>query len=103
MSWVKRFENPAVIAASVASLTTLSIALVTAGSAIWTAHIQSQADIDKSIRETKRQLLVSAFAEGSIAEKLNAFIEGGILSDSDCKLRKTLLHYSDDCKPPPPH
>jgi hypothetical protein len=99
MSWKKRFENPAVMAASVASLTTLCITLVTAGSAIWTAHIQSQADIDKSIRETKRALLISAFAGSPTALRLNAYIEGGILSDDDCKLRKTLLNFSADCKP----
>jgi hypothetical protein len=101
MSWKKRFENPAVMAASVASLTTLCITLVTAGSAIWTAHIQSQTEIDKSIRETKRALIITAFAQGSIFQKLNAYIEAGILSDDDCKLRKTLLNYSADCKPPP--
>jgi hypothetical protein len=109
----KRFENPAVLAASVASLTTFCIGVVTAGSAWWTAHvnsiaevertkIQAKVDDDKSQRDTRRQLIISAFEkEPSAAKRLDAYIAAGVLDDPDCKLRIALLDYSSDCKPRP--
>ena len=111
-SWKKRFENPAVLAASVASLTTFCIGAVTASSAWWTARVQSEAavekakieakaDDDKSQRETKRALVISAVASGSPELKLQTYLNAGILDDQDCKLRILILHYSPDCKPPP--
>jgi hypothetical protein len=98
-TWKRRFENPTVIAASVASLTTLCITAVTAGSALWTAHIQSSAATENSIRETRRTLLIEAFKPVSPGTKLLAFIKSGVLTDDDCKLRIAILNYSSDCKP----
>jgi hypothetical protein len=95
-----KFENPAVLAATIASLTTLCITLVTAASALLTAHIQSQADIEKSVRENKRLLVVNAFQSSTYDVKLISFIDAGVLPDDDCKLRRALLHYSADCRPP---
>jgi hypothetical protein len=99
-TWKRRFESPVVLAASVASLTTLCITLVTAGSALWTAHIQSMTDIEKSRRETKRVLLIEAFRAYPPEKQLLSYIESGVLEDNDCKLHTAILH-SPDCKPKP--
>ena len=110
-SWKHRYENPAVLAASVASLVTLVIAAITAASAWWTSHVQADAEVEKarieakrdnekSIRDTQRALIVAAFMGESSGYRLQAYIESGVLDDPDCKLRIVILHYSNDCKPP---
>lgn len=100
-TWIQKFEHPAVLAATVASVTTLCITLVTAGSALWTAHIQSVTDIDKSTRDTKRELIVSAAdvpALSTAEAKVAFYIKSGVLEDKDCKVQIAILH-STDCKP----
>ena len=97
-TWKQRFESPVVLAAAVASLTTLCITLVTAGSALWTAHIQSVTDIEKSKRDTRRILLIEAFKQYLPEKQLLSYIESGVLEDNDCKLRTAILHVPD-CKP----
>jgi hypothetical protein len=98
-SWKHRFEHPAVLAATVASVTTLCITLVTAGSALWTTHIQSTADTEKSIRDTRRLLLIESFRAKTPDDMLLAYIKSGALTDDDCKLRIAILNYTPDCKP----
>lgn len=105
MSWGKGFENPAVLAASVASLTTLCITLVTAGSAVWSAHIQTAAAKEKIALDTKRELLVEAFRAMPPGQKVLAFIQSGALNDDDCKIRTAMatLNFvsSPDCNSAP--
>jgi hypothetical protein len=112
VSWKERFENPTVIAASVASLTTLCITLVTALSAVITANINAQSavatakisaqsEIDRAASQQKLTYLANAF--GAITDpdvKLRAFIAAGVFQDDDCKILKAVLRYSPDCQPP---
>lgn len=105
-TWKKRVENPVVLAAVVASLTTLFIGLITAGLATLTAYFQSNAEIEKARlqdqsaqRQAKNSLIVSAFAGQSSADRLVAYIASGVIDNSDCKLRKVLLHYNESCRP----
>ena len=108
VSWKERFENPTVIAASVASLTTLCITLVTALSAVITANINAQSavatakisaqsEIDRAASQQKLTYLANAFDPDV---KLRAFIAAGVFQDDDCKIRKAVLRYSPDCQPP---
>jgi hypothetical protein len=109
MSWKSKFQSPTVIAASVASLTTLCITVVTAGSALLTVKIQENAAIQNAIRENRRTILIELFKMkpyetgynfDAFKYELKNVIESGILTDDDCKLRIGFLYYSSDCKPP---
>jgi hypothetical protein len=101
MSWQTRFDNPTVLAASVASLTTLLITFVTAISGLITASIQASTDRSRDAMENKRELLAQAFqGTGGMEGKLQFFINSGALPDDDCKLRIAILHYTANCTPP---
>jgi uncharacterized protein YjfI (DUF2170 family) len=110
MSWQAKFQSPTVIAASVASLTTLCITLVTAGSALITTKMQEQSALQIGMMENRRTILLELFKlqPYESQQNINAFehelknmIEAGVITDDSCKLRMGLLYYSPDCKPPP--
>jgi hypothetical protein len=100
-TWKHRFENPTVLAASVAALTTLCITLVTAVSGVLTAKIHADVERETAIAGEKRAYFVSAMAvEPDPKRRLQYFIDSGALPDGDCKLRIAVLNYSADCNPP---
>jgi hypothetical protein len=99
-TWKHRFENPTVLAASVAALTTLCITLVTALSGVLTAKIHADVERETAITGGKRAYLLGAVAaEPDPKRRLQYFIDSGALPDDDCKLRIAVLNYSADCKP----
>jgi hypothetical protein len=93
MSWKSKFQSPTVIAASVASLTTLCITVVTAGSALLTTKIQENAAIQNAILENRRTILIELFKMkpyetgynfDAFKYELKNVIAAGVLTDDDC-------------------
>ena len=98
--WKTKFENPVVLSAAVASVTTLCIALVTACSGLLTASIQSRAETERAIRAERTALATSILDQIPRDSRLKAFIDLGMLPDDDCKMRQVLLSYTKECEPP---
>jgi hypothetical protein len=111
MPWKTKFQSPTVIAASVASFTTLCITLVTVASALITTKIQENSAIQIASMENRRTILLELFRmepyksvenTNNFKWELENMIKAGVITDDDCRLRIGYLYYSSDCKPKSP-
>jgi hypothetical protein len=99
MRWRTMLENPTVIAALVAGITTLGVATAGVVQASVTAYFQRHSEKDRLASETRRVVLLETNKRNTtVEESIKFFIDSGLIEDEDCRLRKAILQ-SQDCVP----
>jgi hypothetical protein len=96
MSWQAKLQNPTVIAAVVAGITTLAVTIAGVISSSISAYYQGESEKTRAEMETRRDLIIEANKTNlNVEDRLRFFIASGLLNDDDCKLRKAILKMVD--------
>jgi hypothetical protein len=99
MSWQAKLQNPTVIAAMVAGITTFAVTLAGVISSTISAYYQGESAKSLAELDTKRLLIIEANRTNpNVEDRLRFFIASGLLHDDDCKLRTAILKMVD-CVP----
>jgi hypothetical protein len=87
MTWQSKLQNPTVIAAIVAGITTLAVTLAGVITSTISAYYQAESEKERQQMETRRTVIVQSISTaGTVEDKLRLYIASGLLDDDDCKL-----------------